>query len=206
MAGKNRLGYHHKEGCRHSFSGHIGDYHAQMILVHHEEIVEVASHLFGRCHGCIDLKILSGVVFVKIGRKHAGLDAGGHSQFSRNPFFLCRHFPDIRNMLLQGVCHLVKALCQITDLIIGIHRCPPFQITITDFQNIRFQFFQRIGDLLGEPTYGDRYKDQDHRRQNQHILHHGSHLLPEGLNNAFTVGLDGLSDMIGRFNYRGYRT
>ena len=53
------LGDHHEHGCRYALAGNIGDHDREMIVVDHEEIVEVTADFLGRGHCRIDIKVLA---------------------------------------------------------------------------------------------------------------------------------------------------
>ena len=87
-------GYHHEQGCRHSFARYIRDDEAQMPFVDHEEIVEVAADHFGRGHRRVQAEFLP---LGKLLRKRACLDAVGQLQLGADPLLLQRErltFPD----------------------------------------------------------------------------------------------------------------
>ena len=69
-----RLGNDHEHGRRNALAGNIGDHHGQMVLVDHEEIIEVTADFLGRGHRGIDIEIIP----IRKGREdvwqHVGLD------------------------------------------------------------------------------------------------------------------------------------
>ena len=52
------LGDHHEEGGGDALAGDVGDDHGQVVVVHQEEVVEVAAHLLGGVHGGVDIELL----------------------------------------------------------------------------------------------------------------------------------------------------
>ena len=46
------LDAHHEQRCRYALAGYVGYYHAAVILIYQEEVVEVAAHFLCRVHGC----------------------------------------------------------------------------------------------------------------------------------------------------------
>ena len=54
-----RFANDHEKRCGHAFAGYIGHDNGQMALVHHEEVVEIASYLADRIHDGIQIKFLA---------------------------------------------------------------------------------------------------------------------------------------------------
>ena len=116
-----RLGDHHKQCRRNTFSGNISHHHSQMILIHQKEIVEISSHFFSRSHGCINFKLIPIRESRENTGKHICLDLRSHVQLRTDPLFFRRHFCQIFDILLNILLHLLHRACQKANLILILH-------------------------------------------------------------------------------------
>ena len=100
VAADRHLGGHHKQRGRHALVRYVRDHHAEVVVVHHEEIVEIAADLFRGGHGRIDIEFLPVRESRENTGQRAGLNAGRHIQFTADPllfFFMFLFF----GLLLQ---------------------------------------------------------------------------------------------------------
>ena len=95
------LGDHHKERRRNTLTGDIRHNKSNMIVIHQEEIIEITADLFGRCHGCINIKLFALRESREQMRKLTGLDCICHPQFQLDPLFFCRDFLNLVHIMIR---------------------------------------------------------------------------------------------------------
>ena len=113
------LGNHHKQRRGHPLAGYVGDNHRQVVVVHQEEVVEVAAHLLGRVHGGIHVEFLP----LREGRENSGqhvrLDLGGHIQLGADALLLRRDGGQVLDVLVDLQLHGFDGLREGLDLVAG---------------------------------------------------------------------------------------
>ena len=114
------LGDNHKQRRRHALAGHVGDDHGQMVLVHQEEIVEVAPHLLGRGHGRIDVELMPVRERREDAGQHMGLDFCRHIQLRADALLFRRDVGQIPDILPQLHRHVLEGLGELLQLVAGV--------------------------------------------------------------------------------------
>ena len=113
------LGDHHEKRRGHALSRNIGHHHGKMVVVHQEEVIEVAADLLGRSHAGKNIK----VIVIGESRKHAGqhirLDPSGHIQLRTDPFLLRRDRSQMPHIVCDLFFHPVDGLGQYADFILS---------------------------------------------------------------------------------------
>ena len=82
-----RFADHHEQCGRNAFSRNVGNDECQMVSVHHKEIIKVATHLFGRIHRGIDIKLIPIRKGRKNTRQHRSLNFCRYVKLSSDSFF-----------------------------------------------------------------------------------------------------------------------
>ena len=102
MAADRRLGGHHIQRGRNALVGHVCDHHAEMVVVHHEEIVKVAADLLCGGHGSVDIEFLPVRESRENTGQRTGLYAGRHIQFAADPLLFFSAFFFLRFLLQRS--------------------------------------------------------------------------------------------------------
>ena len=107
-----------------------------MVVIHHEHIVEVSADLLGRIHGRIDIDIVSFRECRENAGQHVCLNLGRNIELGADPLFFCSNCRQVRNVLFQGPCHLIKAGRKIAHFIIDEYLGTVIEIAATDHGRI----------------------------------------------------------------------
>ena len=85
-----RFAYNHKQRRGNALSRNIRHNDGKVSFIHHEEVVEVASHLLGGIHGSVYIEFFPFGKCRKDRRKHGRLNVLGNIEFGADPFlFRC---------------------------------------------------------------------------------------------------------------------
>ena len=104
----------HIERCRHSLASHVADDEEEFVALD-DEVVEVASHLLGRCHRGKEIEVLS---LWEGRRDHPHLDVVGNLQLALQAFLAGRCRLEFVDVLLQRVLHILKRVSQLLQLVL----------------------------------------------------------------------------------------
>ena len=123
---------YHKERCRDALSGNIGNYQSQMIVIHQEEIIEIAANLFRRGHCGIDIELRSIGEGREDAGQHAGLNSGGNRQLGTDAFFFRGDFCEILDVIVDALLHLTYRMVK-----------PPHFVAGAAFRHLKNFLFRR---------------------------------------------------------------
>ena len=101
---EERACHSHVKRRRHPFSCHI-TYNKEEFITLNDEVVKVAAHLFGRCHGGKEVEV---VALREDCGNHTHLDIVGNDEFALKTFLAGRCGFQIIDMLFQRSLHILK--------------------------------------------------------------------------------------------------
>ena len=101
---KRGLAPHHEQGGGDPFAGNVRNDQRQRIFIHKEEIVKISSHLPGRIHHGVEVKITAWKR--EVPGQSCQLDGAGKFQFLFHALFRRCDIP------LQGIHRLIDAVRQ----------------------------------------------------------------------------------------------
>ena len=112
------LGDDHEERGGHALAGDVGDHEREMVLVHEEEVVEVAADLLGGGHGGVDVELAA--------LREGGEDAGQHARLYLRRHVQLRAYPlllrrDAREVVYIGPergGHVVEGVAEDGGLVV----------------------------------------------------------------------------------------
>ena len=167
------LGDHHEHGCGNALAGHIRHHHNQVVVIHQEEVVEVAAYLLGWVHGCKDIKFLP----LRIGRENAGqhspLNVSCHIQLCTDSLLFCGDGGQVLDVPLNVRLHVGNGLRQNADLIVVAHAADlSAGLDTVTYKPICFlRNFLNGGNDLSAQDHGIHSKEagSDHRCCNQRV-------------------------------------
>ena len=110
---KQRAGDGHIKGGWHTLSGHIADNEKHLVAIYHK-VVQVASHLAGRCHRGKNIYILA---LRKVFGNHAHLYVVGNGQLAQHVLLGGCGLLQILNILFQRNLHILKRVAQLQQFI-----------------------------------------------------------------------------------------
>ena len=88
-----------------------------MVVIHQEEVVEVAPHLLGRRHAGVDIKLRPLREGGENPGQHIRLDLGGHIQLRPDPLIFCGDRHEAAEIGYHVLLHLAEGVCQQLHLI-----------------------------------------------------------------------------------------
>ena len=106
----------HIERGRHTLTCHVADDEEELVTLD-DEVVEVASHLFGRCHGSEQVKV---VALREDGGNHAHLDVVGNGELTLESHLTFGSGFQFLDILLQRFLHILERVAQVQQLILRL--------------------------------------------------------------------------------------
>ena len=110
---------HHKQRRRNPLVRDIRDQDGQMAVIDQEEVIEVSSHLFGRCHAGIEVEVFPVGKCGENMRQHGFLDLGCRAQFRADTLLLGGNPGEVVGIVHNTVFHGLDLTIQVADFIIG---------------------------------------------------------------------------------------
>ena len=167
---QQRFGDHHKQCRRNALPGYVGHDQRQMVIIHQEEIVEIAAHLLGRGHGGVNIELMPLRERRENARQHGSLDMPGHVQLRADALLLRRNAAQIADILIQLRHHVLERLGQVLHLIPGVHIHPELR------QALHFALHQSDGGPVQRAQRADQYpvhivvirEDRHHQHRQRH--------------------------------------
>ena len=138
-----------------------------MVVIHHEEVIEVSADLLGRLHGGKEAELMPVGERRKESGQLAALNRIGHGKLGPDTFLLCRNPLHLIHILQRFRRERGKRFCQYLDLISGTVFIFHHKLQILSPERVHFlgHALQGVYDPFGNRERCHATQNQDSQNQ-----------------------------------------